>query len=133
MEIREYRTYQEAEILHLYASVGWSAYTAQPEALRRGFENSLLTLAAYEGDQLIGILRAVGDGHTVVLIQDILILPEHQRCGVGSALMQALLERYGDVRQIKLATDATPQSIAFYESVGFRQMTEFGCCGFMKV
>lgn len=43
MEIREYRTYQEAEILHLYTSVGWSAYTAQPEALHRGFENSLLT------------------------------------------------------------------------------------------
>ena len=48
MEIREYRQYDEREILPLYASVGWTAYTDQPETLRRGFENSLLTLAAYE-------------------------------------------------------------------------------------
>ena len=65
MEIREYRQYDEREILLLYASVGWTAYTDQPETLRRGFENSLLTLAAYEENRLIGILRAVGDGPTI--------------------------------------------------------------------
>ena len=57
MEISEYRTYKEAEILPLYESVGWTAYTDQPEVLRKGFENSLLTLAAYEGDQLLGIIH----------------------------------------------------------------------------
>lgn len=53
MEIREYRTYRETEILRLYASVGWTAYTDHPDVLRRGFENSMLTLAAYEGEQLV--------------------------------------------------------------------------------
>lgn len=38
MEIREYRTYNEAEILPLYESVGWTAYTDHPEVLRKGFE-----------------------------------------------------------------------------------------------
>ena len=47
MDIREYKTYDETEILGLYASVGWTAYTEQPESLRRGFEASLLVLAAY--------------------------------------------------------------------------------------
>ena len=54
MEIREYKTYNESEILRLYTSVGWTAYTDQPEVLRKGFEGSMLTLAAYEGDQLLG-------------------------------------------------------------------------------
>lgn len=31
MEIREYKTYNESEILRLYTSVGWTAYTDQPE------------------------------------------------------------------------------------------------------
>ncbi|HIV90388.1 MAG TPA: hypothetical protein H9744_01690 [Candidatus Eisenbergiella stercoravium] len=79
MEIREYRTYGETDILNLYASVGWTAYTRSPEVLRKGFENSLLTLAAYEGERLIGIIRAVGDGHTVIFIQDLLVLPENVR------------------------------------------------------
>ena len=108
MEIREYKTYNESEILRLYTSVGWTAYTDQPEVLRKGFEGSMLTLAAYEGDQLLGIIRTVGDGHTIVFVQDILVFPEHQRKGFGSALLQAVLNRYSHVRQIELATDHTP-------------------------
>lgn len=133
MEIREYHTYREEEILRLYASVGWTAYTDHPEALRKGFDNSMLTLAAYEGEELLGIIRVVGDGHTVVFVQDILVFPKHQRKGVGTALLRAILDRYSHVRQIELATDNTPKTIAFYKSVGFREMSEIGCCGFMKV
>ena len=132
MEIREYKTYNEPEILRLYTSVGWTAYTDQPEVLRKGFENSMLILAAYEGDQLCGIIRTVGDGHTIVFVQDILVFPEHQRKGIGSALLQTILSRYSHVRQIQLATDNTPKTIAFYRSMGFYEFSEIGCCGFMK-
>ena len=133
MEIREYKTYNEPEILHLYASVGWTAYTDYPDVLRKGYENSMLTLAAYEDDQLLGIIRAVGDGHTIVFVQDILVFPEHQRKGIGSALLQDILERYSHVRQIELATDNTPKTIAFYKSMGFRELSEIGCCCFMRI
>ena len=133
MEIREYRTYNEGEILHLYASVGWTAYTDHPEVLRKGFENSMLTLAAYEGEQLLGLIRTVGDGHTIVFVQDILVAPEYQRRGIGTALLRAILDRYSHVRQIELATDHTPKTIAFYKSMGLREMTEIGCCGFMRI
>ena len=133
MEIREYRTYNEAEILTLYESVGWTAYTDNPKVLQKGFESSMLTLAAYEGNQLLGIIRAVGDGHTIVFVQDILVFPEHQRKGIGSALLQAILDRYSHVRQILLATDNTPKTIAFYKSMGFREMSEIGCCGLIKL
>ena len=33
MEIRKYSPYNEKEILSLYASVGWTAYTDDPAAL----------------------------------------------------------------------------------------------------
>lgn len=38
MEIREYREYREEELLSLYASVGWTAYTQHPETLRAGLQ-----------------------------------------------------------------------------------------------
>ena len=133
MFICEYKQYIEQEILPLYASVGWTAYTDHPDVLRKGFENSMLTLAAYEDDQLLGVIRAVGDGHTIVFVQDILVFPEHQRKGIGSALLQAILDRYSHVRQIELATDNTAKTIAFYKSMGFREMSEIGCCGFMRI
>ena len=133
MEIREYTSYNEAEILRLYNSVGWTAYTDDPDTLKAGFKGSLLTLAAYEDDQLLGIIRTVGDGHTILYIQDILVFPAYQRKGVGSALIRAILERFHTVRQIMLTTDNTPKTIAFYKSQGFLQVADMGCCGFMKV
>ncbi len=133
MEIREYRTYNEEEILRLYESVGWTAYTDHPKVLQKGFENSMLTLAAYEREQFLGLIRAVGDESTIVFVQDILVFPEHQRKGIGSALLKAILDRYSHVRQIELATDNTPKTIAFYQSMGFQEMSEIGCCGFMRV
>ncbi|MBP3728906.1 MAG: hypothetical protein J6H18_01390 [Lachnospiraceae bacterium] len=48
MEIKEYKSYKADEILPLYKAVGWRAYTENREALRRGFEHSLLVLATYE-------------------------------------------------------------------------------------
>lgn len=133
MEIREYIGYNEPQILELYSSVGWSAYTDHPDVLRKGFEKSLLTLAAYEGDALLGLIRLVGDGETVIFIQDLLVYPEHQRRGVGTALVKAVLNRFSHVRQIELATDDTEKTKAFYRSCGFLPMKEIGCCGFMKI
>ena len=102
MEIREYVDFNTDEIKHLYSEVGWIAYTDNMPALEQGYKNSMLVLAAYENGELLGIIRAVGDGATIVFIQDILIFPEKQRQGVGTALLKAVLDRYPNVRQIEL-------------------------------
>ena len=132
MEIREYTMYNADEITRLYTAVGWTAYTEDLPALERGYRNSLLVLAAYENGELLGIVRVVGDGATIVFVQDILVFPDRQRQCVGTALLRAVLERYADVRQIQLATDNTPKTAAFYRSLGFREYSEIGCCGFMR-
>ncbi len=132
MEIREYMNYNADEILHLHTEVGWTAYTDNMPALEKGYQNSLLVLAAYENDELLGIIRVVGDGITIIFIQDILVYPKKQRHGVGTALIKAVLNRYSNVRQIELATDNTPQTVSFYKSLGFSEYSEKGCCGFMR-
>ncbi len=133
MEIREYTEYNEEEIVRLYTEVGWTSYTDNLPILRKGFENSLLVLGAFEDNELMGIIRVVGDGFTIVFIQDILVFPDQQRKGAGTALLQEIFDRYKNVRQIELATDNTPQTIAFYKSAGFSEFSELGCCGFMKL
>ena len=108
MEIKEYTEFKADEILQLYTQVGWTAYTEDMPALARGYKNSLLILAAYENGELLGIVRVVGDGTTIVLVQDILVYPARQRQGIGTALLKAVLERYKNVRQVQLVTDNTP-------------------------
>ena len=126
MEIIEYQTYHEEEIILLYASVGWTAYTDAPDALQRGFDKSLLTLATYDGDTLIG------DGETIVLVQDLLVFPQYQRRGIGTALMRAMMDRFANVRQFQLVTDDTEKTIAFYRSLGLRDLSVLGCRSFMR-
>lgn len=133
MEIREYTEYKAEEIRRFYGTVGWTAYLENMLALEQGYKNSLLILAAYENDELLGIVRVVGDGFTIVFVQDILVFPEKQRQGIGTALVKAILDRYSDIRQIELITDNSPKTVAFYKSLGFVEFSEIGCCGFMKV
>ncbi len=132
MEIKEYKEYKEDEIKRLYTEVGWTAYTENMQTLEQGYKNSLLVLAAYQNEELLGIIRVVGDGFTIVFVQDILVFPQKQRQGVGTALLKAVLAKYPDVRQIELITDNTPKTVAFYKSLGFYEFSEIGCCGFMR-
>ncbi len=133
MTIREMTTFDLGVLLDLYNSVGWTNYTRAPEMLRKAYENSLLTLGAYDGDQLAGIIRTVGDGYSVVFIQDILVFPEYQRKGIGTQLLREIMGRFPDVYQMELMTDNTAKTVSFYRSAGFVRADDMGCCAFMKM
>ncbi len=99
--------------------------------LRNAFANSLCTLGAYRGSKLVGIIRVVGDGYSIIYIQDILILPECQHKRIGTKLLSAILEKFNDVYQKILVTDKTEKTAAFYTSLGFTELTEIGCTAYL--
>lgn len=120
------------DVLPLYEAVGWTNYTTKPEILKAAFENSLHVLAAFtEEGILVGVLRAVGDGASILFIQDILVTPEYQHQGIGTKLLQQTLEKYKNVYQIQLTTDNSMKTISFYESNGFTSLTSLNCVSFM--
>lgn len=131
--IKEYKEYNESEILKLYQSVGWTNYVNNPEMLKNAYENSLKIYAAYMNDKIVGIIRVVGDGFSVVFIQDLLVYPEYQRKGIGKALLEKILSEYKDVYQKHLLTDNTEKTIQFYKSIGFTMDTDKGCRAFSKI
>lgn len=128
--IREYQNYNEDEIISLYKSVGWVNYTNNPLMLKESFANSLKILGAYDDEKLLGVIRVVGDGHSVVFIQDILIYPEYQRKGIGTALLKRVLQDYKYVYQKHLLTENTEKTIQFYKSLGFTMDTDMECRAF---
>ena len=131
--IKKYDNYNAEEILKLYDSVGWCSYTNRPDMLKHAFEHSLKILGAHDKEKLVGIIRAVGDGYSVLFIQDILVLPEYQRKGIGTKLLNSMLEIYPDIYQTQLVTDSTEKTVAFYKSCGFLPYSEIGCEGFIKI
>ncbi len=119
-------------VLPLYEAVGWTNYTQNPTMLKEAYKNSLHILAALnEEGKLLGVLRAVGDGASILFIQDILVTPEYQHQGIGTKLLQQTLEKYKTVYQIQLATDDSTKTVSFYESNGFTSLTFLNCVSFI--
>lgn len=133
MEIKKYENFRLEEIINLYQSVGWTNYLERFDILEEAYANSLCVLGAYDDDRLIGIIRAVGDGQTIVFVQDIIVLPEHQRKGIGTKLLKAVIDKYKYVYQMELLTDNTEKTKAFYRSVGFTASDDIGCVAFIRM
>lgn len=114
-----------AELVSLYASVGWTNYTEHPAVLEQALRNSSFVVCARsdtdksDTGELLGLVRAVSDDVSICYVQDILVQPGAHRQGVGRALMEAVLTRYAHVMQQVLITDDGEAQQAFYRSLGF--------------
>ncbi|MDT4926791.1 MAG: hypothetical protein QOG01_4504 [Pseudonocardiales bacterium] len=112
-------------VLELYASVGWTVYTREPDTLRAALAGSSFLAVALQGDRLVGLVRAISDDATICYVQDVLVHADAQRSGAGASLMGAVGRRYSHVRQHVLLTDDEPRQRAFYESLGFAETRDY--------
>ena len=110
--------------------MGWTGYSSHPEMLEKALEHSLLVLAAVDGDRLVGLLRAVGDGYSIIFIQDILVLPAYQRQGIGRNLLEQAISHFPGIYQLHLLTDNTEKTRSFYEALGFTAVDSLGCVAY---
>ncbi|HEM6289121.1 TPA: GNAT family N-acetyltransferase [Streptococcus suis] len=117
-------------VLEIYDSVGWTNYTDRPTMLQKALKHSLFVLAAYDGDRLVGLLRAVGDGYSIVFIQDILVLPTYQRQGIGRQLLEQAITHFPGIYQLHLLTDNTEKTRSFYEALGFTAVESLDCVAY---
>ena len=114
------------ELVELYDAVGWTTYTTDPDVLVAAVEGSTRVVTARYGEDLLGLARVLSDGASIAYLQDVLVRPELQREGVGRQLVQAALEPFAHVRQKVLLTDDEPRQRAFYESLGYTELREYG-------
>ena len=126
----EEKTFSQEAVLELYRQVGWTNYTKTPEMLERAIANSLYVLGAFDGEQLVGLIRAVGDGVSILFIQDLLILPAYQRQGIGKTMMKRCLETFSACYQIHLLTEVSDKTHGFYTDLGFKTVDEISCCAY---
>ena len=124
MELRTGNNLPLDDLLSLYDSVGWVAYTRDPAGLQTAVRNSTFVVSAWREGQLNGLARALSDDVSIVYIQDILVRPEFQRGGVGRALLTHLLKRFAHVRSAVLLTDNDEKQLRFYASLGFKNTRE---------
>ncbi|MEH7348469.1 GNAT family N-acetyltransferase [Gottfriedia acidiceleris] len=121
------------QLERLYNDVEWYAYTQDLKVLQQAIERSLEVVSAWDGEELIGLIRIVGDGLTIIYIQDILVLNAYQNQGIATQLMQQVLNKYKNVRQKVLLTEEAPDVRHFYEKNGFQSCDKGSLVAFAKL
>ena len=103
----------------LRESVGWNR-------MEKELSNPNLTsychIAAYEENELIGFIDCVSNGVTDAYIQDLMVKPEYQGKGIGTKLMNMMIDYLKDnhIYMISVLFDESLKS--FYERFGFYTM-----------
>ncbi len=118
------------QLLELYD--GWTAYTRHPDKMARLLSGALWHLSAWDKDQAVGLIRAVGDDCSILYIQDIMVLPAYQRQGIGRQLMQRAFRRFRHIRQTVLMTHNSEKTLAFYRACGMATVEETDCVCFVR-
>ena len=110
------------QLVELYNSVGWLAYTndEQRPNLLKAIQNSTYVVTAWDGDKLVGLARCLSDDVSICYLQDILIHSTYQKLGIGRKLLSNCLERFAHVRMQVLLTDDEERQKRFYESLGYK-------------
>jgi ribosomal protein S18 acetylase RimI-like enzyme len=108
--------WEELAALYRVAPLG----DKRPADLELVFANSMFRCFAFEHGKLIAAGRVLADGRDCAYLCDIAVLPSHQGCGLGKAVVSRLLERSKAHRKIILY--AVPGREDLYRGLGFRRM-----------
>lgn len=117
----------------LYNDVQWYAYTNDLDMLQQAVSQSLDVISAWDGEELIGLIRVIGDGLTILYVQDLLVLHAYQNQGIATQLMQHMLNKYRHVRHKVLLTEEAPDVRHFYEKNDFQSCDKGTLVAFAKL
>jgi ribosomal protein S18 acetylase RimI-like enzyme len=116
---------QIRQIAGLYRAQEWwqAGDDDSPHLIPRLIAGSHCFVAALDGENIVGMGRAISDGVSDAYIQDLTVRNDHRNQGIGRRILQTLLERlHADgLRWIGLI--AEPGSCSLYHRAGFREMS----------
>lgn len=136
MKIRYVEELPEAsKWLELRKQAGLNAHERPLEVAQKGLDNSIYGVSVYDGTELIGMARIVGDGYTCFYLQDVIVSPNYQGYGIGNQIMLKMLEYLDNVDDNAIiGLMSAKGKEGFYERFGFvqRPTNELGS-GMIKI
>jgi|SRR5690606_6104977 len=95
-----------------------------PEKLRREIEHAFVyfVVAKNEADEIVGLATAHGPAESTIHLSRLYIDPDAQRQGIGSRLLQAVIDHYPQARAVQLEVEPhNTKGYSFYSKKGFRE------------
>jgi len=107
-------------IISLYSRQGWWGKDDKPALAVKIMANSHCFLVALDNGRPVGMGRAISDSANDAYIQDVMVLPEYRRLGLGGKIVLRLKKRLkaDGIRWVGLI--AQDNSSPFYAKLGFK-------------
>ena len=108
----------------LFRAVGWSDGAESDQMLahfNKPFLNSTFVFSAWDGERLVGCVRALSDRMFRSVLYDLAVLPEYQGKGIGGELVRLCRNECPDSEWL---LQTVPERVAFYEKLGFDRFEE---------
>jgi ribosomal protein S18 acetylase RimI-like enzyme len=110
-----------AEHRAMFEAVGWTPYA--PQAAEISLKNSLFSVVVErkQDNAVVGIGRIIGDGGQFFYIQDVAVLPDLQGQGIGTLIMDRLIDwiKANAPHEPFVGLFSTQAAQAFYRRYGF--------------
>ena len=114
------------EVVNLYKTAGWwSRANDRVEFLADLVRKTFLFAGAFDEGRLIGMGRSISDGVSDAYIQDVTVLPEYRKQGIGGKLVQLLVENLRQRGISWIGLIGEPGTQHFYEELGFSVMKDY--------
>jgi GNAT superfamily N-acetyltransferase len=100
------------------AAYGWVEWPQREDWRLEAIARTCTWLAARDFDgSLVGIARVLDDGGLHASLWDLIVRPDRQRRGIGTALVRAALDLCEGRRLVSLVS--TPAAVPFFAAMGF--------------
>lgn len=120
-------------IKDIYRKESWNAYLNDDEKLIRAFDKSLYILGAFDDCELIGLIRCVGDGEHILVVQDLIVDPIYQKRGIGTYLFKSIMQKYSKVIMFLVITDIEDiVDNKFYKSFNLKKLEDMNMIGYIR-
>ena len=117
-------SWDEVEIANLYRAGGWWKEEYDPEELPRLIKGSFLFAVAVniKTGRAVGMGRVISDGVSDGYIQDLVVLPEYRKTGIGTQIVSTLVKKSIELGISWIGLIAEPDTEKFYLPSGFHPM-----------
>ena len=127
IEIRFVKSWPEDEIVKLYKTGGWWKDSYDKSAISHLIKGSFCFAVVIDKKtkKTVGMGRVLSDGVSDGYIQDLVILPEYRKKGIGKKLTCSLINYCKSKGITWIALVSEPNQENFYKKIGFKEMKKY--------
>ena len=127
IDIKIVKNWPSQDIVKLYKAGGWwkDSYDSSgiPSLIGRSF--AFAVAVDKKTNKTIGMARVLSDSVSDAYIQDVVVLPEYRKAGIGKKLVLKLIDFCKQRGVSWIALISEPDQEMFYKKLGFKHMKNY--------